>query len=71
MKLDLFKMSIGLRVKNSAIILALGILTIKVAFIMTFYPDILDENASLQLMSFGNPLFEEMLEDLAPRPNSP
>jgi hypothetical protein len=38
---------------------------------MTFYPDIFDENASLQLMSFGNPLFEEMLEDLAPRPNSP
>ena len=33
---------------------------------MTFYPDIFDENASLQLMSFGNPLFEEMLKDLAP-----
>lgn len=29
---------------------------------MTFYPDIFDENASLQLMSFGNPLFEEMLK---------
>ena len=71
MKLDLFKMSIGLRVKISAIILALGILTIKVAFIMTFYPDIFDEKASLQLMSFGNPLFEEMLKDLAPRPNCP
>jgi len=39
--------------------------------LMTFYPDIFDENASLQLMSFGNPLFEEMLEDLAPRPNCP
>jgi hypothetical protein len=38
---------------------------------MTFYPDIFDENASLQLMSFGNPLFEEMLKDLAPRPNYP
>jgi ERCC4-related helicase len=38
---------------------------------MTFYPDIFEENASLQLMSFGNPLFEEMLKDLAPRPNSP
>jgi hypothetical protein len=38
---------------------------------MTFYPDIFEENASLQLMSFGNPLFEEMLEDLAPRPNCP
>ena len=37
----------------------------------TFYPDIFDENASLQLMSFGNPLFEEMLEDLALVPNSP
>ena len=29
---------------------------------MTFYPDIFDENASLQLMSFGNPLFEEMFK---------
>jgi hypothetical protein len=38
---------------------------------MTFYPDIFDENASLQLMSFGNPLFEEMLKDLTPRPNCP
>jgi hypothetical protein len=38
---------------------------------MTFYPDIFEENASLQLMSFGNPLFEEMLEDLAPRQNCP
>ena len=39
---------------------------------MTFYQDIFDENASVQLMSFvGNPLFEEMLEDLAPRPNCP
>jgi hypothetical protein len=38
---------------------------------MTFYPDMFDENASLQLMSFGNPLFEEMLKDLAPRPNCP
>jgi hypothetical protein len=33
--------------------------------------NLLNENASLQLMSFGNPLFEEMLEDLAPRPNYP
>ena len=33
--------------------------------------NLLNENASLQLMSFGNPLFEEMLKDLAPRPNSP
>jgi len=40
-------------------------------YAVTFYPDIFDENASLQLMSFGNPLFEEMLEDLAPRPNCP
>ncbi|MEG4534814.1 SNF2-related protein [Microcoleus sp. D2_18a_D3] len=30
-------------------------------YAVTFYPDIFDENASLQLMSFGNPLFEEML----------
>jgi hypothetical protein len=29
------------------------------------------ENASVQLMSFENPLFEEMLKDLAPRPNCP
>jgi hypothetical protein len=71
MEMDLFKMSIGLMVKNSAIILALGILAIKVAFIMTFYPEIFDENASLQLMIFGNPLFGEMLKDLAPRPNCP
>jgi hypothetical protein len=71
MNIDLFKMSIGLRVKIFAIILALGILAIKVAFIMTFYPDILEENASLQLMGFGNPLFEEILKDLAPRPHSP
>jgi len=71
MESDLFKRSIGLMVKISAIILALGILTINVAFIMTFYPDIFDENASLQLMSFGNPLFEVMLKDLAPRPNCP
>jgi hypothetical protein len=40
-------------------------------YAVTFYPDIFDENASLQLMSFGHPLFEEMLKDLAPRPNSP
>ena len=33
---------------------------------MTFYPDIFDENASVQLMSFGNPFFEEMLKDVAP-----
>jgi hypothetical protein len=38
---------------------------------MTFYPDIFGENASVQLISFGNPLFEEMLKDLAPRPNCP
>jgi hypothetical protein len=38
---------------------------------MTFYPDIFDENASLQLMSFGNPLFEEMLIALALVPNCP
>lgn len=71
MNIDLFKMSIGLMVKIYAIILALGILAIKVAFIMTFYPDIFEENASLQLMSFGNQLFEEILKDLAPRPHSP
>ncbi|MEG4507599.1 helicase-related protein [Microcoleus sp. F6_B4] len=40
-------------------------------YAVTFYPDIFDENASLQLMSFGNPLFEEMLSAIAPRPNSP
>jgi ERCC4-related helicase len=40
-------------------------------YAVTFYPDIFDENASVQLMSFGNPLFEEMLKDLAPRPNCP
>jgi len=33
--------------------------------------NLLDENASVQLMSFGNPLFEEMLKDLALVPNSP
>jgi hypothetical protein len=33
--------------------------------------NLLNENASLQLMSFGNPLFEEMLKDLAPRSNCP
>ena len=38
-------------------------------YAVTFYPDIFDENASLQLMSFGNPLFEEMLSAIAPRPN--
>ena len=40
-------------------------------YAVTFYPDTFDENASVQLMSFGNPLFEEMLKDLAPRPNCP
>ncbi|MEG4228951.1 helicase-related protein [Microcoleus sp. N9_B2] len=30
-------------------------------YCLTFYPDIFEENASLQFMSFGNPLFEEML----------
>ncbi|MEG5039584.1 MULTISPECIES: SNF2-related protein [unclassified Microcoleus] len=34
-------------------------------YYITFYPDIFDENASLQLMSFGNPLFEEMLSAIA------
>ncbi|MEP6489680.1 SNF2-related protein [Microcoleus vaginatus GB2-A3] len=34
-------------------------------YAVTFYPDIFDENASLQLMSFGNPLFEEMLSAIA------
>jgi len=29
---------------------------------ITFYPDIYEENPSLQLMSFGNPLFEEMVK---------
>ncbi|MEG5136312.1 MULTISPECIES: helicase-related protein [unclassified Microcoleus] len=29
---------------------------------ITFYPDIYEENPSLQLMSFGNPLFEEMVD---------
>jgi hypothetical protein len=33
--------------------------------------NLLNENASLQLMSCGHPLFEEILEDLAPRPNCP
>ncbi|MEG3881854.1 SNF2-related protein [Microcoleus sp. herbarium7] len=28
---------------------------------VTFYPDIFEENPSLQLMGFGNPVFEEML----------
>ena len=40
-------------------------------YAVTFYPDIFDENASMQLMSFGNPLFEEMLKDLALVPNCP
>lgn len=40
-------------------------------YAVTFYPDIFEENASLQLMSFGNPLFEEMLKDLALVPNCP
>ncbi|PSB25089.1 helicase [filamentous cyanobacterium Phorm 46] len=34
-------------------------------YTITFYPDIFEENASLQLMSFGNPLFEEMLKAIA------
>ncbi|MEG4839205.1 SNF2-related protein [Microcoleus sp. B9-D4] len=34
-------------------------------YCLTFYPDIFEENASLQLMSFGNPLFEEMLSAIA------
>ncbi|MEG4582720.1 helicase-related protein [Microcoleus sp. MON1_C5] len=34
-------------------------------YYITFYPDIFEENASLQLMSFGNPLFEEMLSAIA------
>ena len=33
--------------------------------------NLLNENASLQLMSFGNPLFEEILKDLALGPNCP
>jgi len=33
--------------------------------------NLLNENASLQLMSFGNPLFEEMLKDLPLVPNCP
>jgi hypothetical protein len=40
-------------------------------YAVTFYPDIFEENASVQLMSFGNPLFEEMLNDLALVQNSP
>ncbi len=28
---------------------------------VTFYPEIFEENPSLQLMSFGNPVFEELL----------
>lgn len=38
---------------------------------VTFYPDIFEENSSLQLMSFGNPVFEEMLSaiDIAVHPN--
>ncbi|MEG5051268.1 MULTISPECIES: SNF2-related protein [unclassified Microcoleus] len=40
-------------------------------YYITFYPDIFEENASLQLMSFGNPLFEEMLSAIALVPNSP
>jgi hypothetical protein len=38
-------------------------------YYITFYPDIFEENASLQLMSFGNPLFEEMLNAIALVPN--
>ncbi|MEG4305288.1 SNF2-related protein [Microcoleus sp. D3_18a_C4] len=34
-------------------------------YYITFYPDIFEENASVQLMSFGNPLFEEMLSAIA------
>jgi len=34
-------------------------------YYITFYPDIFEENPSLQLMSFGNPLFEEMLSAIA------
>ncbi|MBD1812656.1 SNF2-related protein [Microcoleus vaginatus DQ-U2] len=40
-------------------------------YAVTFYPDIFDENASLQLMSFGNPLFEEMLSAIALVANCP
>ncbi len=34
-------------------------------YYITFYPDIFEENPSLQLMSFGNPLFAELLSAIA------
>ncbi|MCY7384225.1 MAG: DEAD/DEAH box helicase family protein [Microcoleus sp. CAN_BIN18] len=38
-------------------------------YAVTFYPDMFEENPSLQLMSFGNPWFEEMLSAIALMPN--
>ncbi|MCU0542956.1 MAG: hypothetical protein MUE44_12280 [Oscillatoriaceae cyanobacterium Prado104] len=36
-----------------------------------FYPDSFEKNASLQLMSFGNPVFEEMLSAIdSPQPTA-
>ena len=40
-------------------------------YAVTFYPEIFEENPSLQLMSFGNPLFEEMLSAIDIISNSP
>ncbi len=34
-------------------------------YAVTFYPEIFEENPSLQLMSFGNPVFEELLSAIA------
>jgi hypothetical protein len=31
---------------------------------VTFYPEVFDEMPSLRLMSFGEPLFEELLENV-------
>ncbi|MFM9266580.1 SNF2-related protein [Tychonema sp. BBK16] len=39
-------------------------------YAVTFYPEIFEENPSLQLMSFGNPLFEELLSAIALMSNS-
>jgi len=40
-------------------------------YLLTFYPDLFEENASFQLISFGNPLFEELLNRVVnwQRPN--
>lgn len=37
---------------------------------VTFYPEVFDERPSLRLMSFGEPLFEELLENIITKTNN-